>query len=242
MLQDVTIPLADGSTRPGVLSLPETGAGPHPGVVIIHDIYGFRRDTRRHCHRFAEAGYAAIAPNLYGGGRPGCVVETLRAMAREGAPPAVAAARQLLADRPEVDPARIGITGFCMGGGFALLAAADDTYAVAAPFYGVVPKSKERLAGLCPTLAQYGERDIPFRSHAERLSRYLKELGVPHEVLVHPGVGHSFMNKHGALADTVGRLNPLRAAYDAPTEAVAWEKLLAFFEAHMPKASAPAAP
>ena len=81
-----------------------------------------------------------------------------------------------------------------------------------------------------------------YDSFVHNLARYLEELGVVHEVLVHPGVGHSFMNKHGALADTVGRMNPLRAAYDEKTEAVAWEKLLAFFEEHMPKASTPVGP
>jgi carboxymethylenebutenolidase len=205
-------------------------------VVVLHDITGFKPDTRRHCRRFADAGYVAIAPDLYDGGRIGCVVRTvIDSSGRPGKTlPIIAAARAHLAALPEVDAARIGVTGFCMGGGFALLAAADDAYAVAAPFYGNVPEKKERLEGICPTLAQYGERDRPFRSHAARLSRHLEELGVEHEVLVHPGVGHSFMNDHDDWTAPYGKYLPIRAAYDAGTEAIAWEALLAFFAAHMP--------
>lgn len=235
MLEDIQIRLADGHTRPGVLARPE-GEGPFPGVVVLHDITGFKPDTRRHCRRFAEAGYVAIAPDLYDGGSVRCVVRTvLDSSGRPGKTlPIIAATRAHLAALPEVDPTRIGVTGFCMGGGFALLAAADDRYAVAAPFYGNVPEQKERLEGICPTLAQYGERDAPFRSHAERLSRHLEELGVEHEVLVHPGVGHSFMNDHDTWSAPLGKHLPIHAAYDAPTEALAWERLLLFFAAHMP--------
>ncbi|HJL15564.1 MAG TPA: dienelactone hydrolase family protein [Sandaracinaceae bacterium LLY-WYZ-13_1] len=238
MLEDTVVSLPDGGTRPAVLAVPDT-EGAVPGVVIIHDIFGLQPDTRRHCRRFAEAGYAAIAPDLYDGGRVRCVVSTLLAMQRRQgrAYDVIAAARRRLAEHPRLDADRIGITGFCMGGGFALLAAADDAYAVAAPFYGDVPERKERLKNLCPTIAQYGARDASFRSHAERLSKHLEALEIEHEVLIHPGAGHSFMNDHDLLLARVGRHTPMRAAYEPTTEALAWEKLLAFFDAHMPAAS-----
>ena len=217
-----------------------SGAGPFPGVVVIHDLMGMKPDTGRHCRRFAEAGYVAIAPDLFDGGRASCVVRALLDMTgRPGTTmPVLSAVRDHLADRPEVDPKRLGVVGFCMGGGFALLAAADHEYAVAAPFYGAVPPDKERIAGVCPTLAQYGARDLLFRSQARRLSKHLEALGVEHEVIVHEGVGHSFMNDHDTRMAALGPYTPMRAAYDAETEAVAWQKLLAFFDAHMP---APAA-
>ncbi len=237
MPQEVRFPLPDGGSRRGFLALPD-GPGPHPGVIVIHDIFGLTPDSERHCRRFAEAGYAALAPDVYGGG-VGCVVKTLTQLKRgEGAAfDALAAARAFLAERPEVDAARLGVTGFCMGGGFALLVAADHTYAVAAPFYGDVPKRAERLRGLCPTLAQFGETDLMFIGHARRLERHLAELDVPHEVIVYPGIGHSFMNDHGDGAlFALGRFTPMRAAYDAETEAVAWGRLLDFFARHMPAA------
>ena len=127
---------------------------------------------------------------------------------------------------------------FCMGGGFALIAAADQAFAVAAPFYGTVPRSAARLRGICPTIAQYGAKDVAFVPHGRRLSEHLRELGVEHEVLIHEGAGHSFMNQLEGVAAAGGRYTPLRAAYDPDTEAVAWGKLLTFFEQHMPAPSA----
>jgi len=233
--QTVTLEVPGGGARPAALALPE-GDGKGPAVVVVHDVFGLTPDTHRHLERFAKSGYVAIAPDLYDGGRVRCVVETVLGMARDGrgALPAIEAAREMLARHPRVDSRRIAVTGFCMGGGFALLAAADGAYAVAAPFYGAVPRSKERLRNVCPTLAQYGERDAPFRSHAARLARHLESLGVEHEVVTYPDVGHSFMNDHKFALARLGPHGPLRAKYDAPTEAIAWDRLLAFFDQHMP--------
>jgi carboxymethylenebutenolidase len=156
--------------RDAALAIPD-GPGPHPGVVVIHDITGYRRDTRRHCERFAAEGYAAIAPDLYAGGSPACVVQTLISMQsrRGGAHAVIAAARQHLAARDDVDDRRLGVIGFCMGGGFALLAAADDQYAAAAPFYGHVPGRAERLRGICPGLNIVGSDPVrPYRARPAR--------------------------------------------------------------------------
>ena len=233
--EQVTLSVSSGDRRATWIR-PSTGAPPYPAVVIIHDITGHRADTERHCRRFAEAGYAALAPDLYSGGL-GCVVRVLASMRTDSgeAYEVIAAARVWLAQHEQVDAARIGITGFCMGGGFAVVAAADDQYAVAAPFYGATPKDAKRLEGICPTIAQYGQRDTAFLGHGRRLARHLTALDVPHDVVFHDGVGHSFMNDHpGVLSRVAGALPPLYAAYDEETEADAWRRLLAFFDNHLP--------
>lgn len=232
MVDEIEFQTADGVRR-ACVSLPDS-PGPHPGVVVIHDITGFREDTRRHCRRFAEAGYAAIAPDLYDGYAPRCVVHTLASLGRESGPAlgVVESARAWLAGRPEVDATRLGVAGFCMGGGFALLAAADGDYAVCAPFYGTVPRAARRLEGLCPTIAFFGEQDLAFRSHASRLVSHLEALGVDSEVHVLEGVGHSFMNAHPDALFALGRVTPLRARYDEEAERLAWRRLLRFFAAH----------
>lgn len=233
-----TVELSVPGTRDRRASIcrPDDAPSPGRGVVILHDATGLRADTVRHCERFAGEGYTAIAPDLFAGGRPGCVVAVLRSMvSEEGEAYAVIdAARQRLAADPAVDPARIGVVGFCMSGGFALIAAADQTFAVAAPFYGRVPERAERLRGLCPVIAQYGARDVMFAAHAQRLAGHLVALDVPHELVVHEGVGHSFMNAHTDPLFTYGRhFPPLYAGYDEPTEADAWSRLLRFFDAHL---------
>ena len=241
-MQPVEIVCSSRATRQGWLALPSQ-PGPRPAVVVIHDITGMRADTRRHCARFAEEGYVALAPDLYDGGSPRCVVGTLTGMlrGRGEAFDVIRASRELLAARPDVDAARIGVVGFCMGGGFALLAAADDAFAVAAPFYGTVPRSADRLSGLCPTIAQFGAQDLVFRRSARRLKRHLEQLDVPHAWHLREGVGHSFMNDHPDVMFRLSRFGPMRAGYDAETESEAWGAMLAFFSEHL-GASPPAQP
>jgi len=224
-----------GRAFDAAIARPE-GEGPWPAVVVIHDLPGFRQDAHRHCDRFAAAGYVAIAPDLYRGGNIACVVQTLKSMAthKGHAYKVIDGARKAVMARDDVDSNRVAVCGFCMGGGFALLAAADEAYAVAAPFYGAVPRAASRLRGICPTLAQYGTEDVAFVPHGQRLSEHLRELGIEHEVLFHEGAGHGFMNQFDGLVEKVGPYTPLRAAYNPEVEAVAWEKLLAFFETHMP--------
>ena len=236
MIETISIPVTDTRTHKAALALPDAGEPSFPGVVVIHDITGFSADLRRHCQRFADAGYVAIAPDLYHGRSPGCVVKTLSSM-RTGkgfAYEVIDATCKVLAARQDVDANRICVAGFCMGGGFALLAAANQTYAVAAPFYGAVPYKASRLDGLCPTIAQYGAQDTVFLPHAQRLARHLEELGIDHEVHIYDDVGHSFMNQLAGPLARVGRYTPIRAYYDANTEAKAWTKLLDFFDRHMP--------
>ncbi len=220
-----------GRDHDAALALPARGEPPFPGVVVLHDIYGFTRDLKRHCLRFAEAGYAAIAPDIYRGGSVGCMVKTFQSMiSNEGfAFEVIEAAREKLQSRDDVDRDRIGVAGFCMGGGFALIAAADQSFAVAAPFYGAVPKKAARLEGICPTIAQFGALDRVFVPHAKRLARHLEELGVDHEVHIYDNAGHSFMNQLDGKLAPLGRHTPIRAFYDPATEAQAWTRLLEFF-------------
>ncbi len=238
MSESTTIEVG-GRPYDAAIARPE-GNGPWPAVVVIHDLTGFGNDVRRHCDRFAEAGYLALAPDLYRGGNVACVVQTLKSMATEKghAFKVIDAARRAVMERSDVDAESVGVCGFCMGGGFALISAADQSFAVAAPFYGSVPKAASRLRGICPTIAQYGTRDTAFLSHGRRLSEHLQELGVEHEVLFHEGAGHSFANQLEGFSAIGGRYTPLRAEYNADAEAAAWAKLLAFFGKHLPTAAA----
>ncbi len=223
------------------LAVPE-GHGPWPGVVVLHEILGLTDDTRSHADRLARDGYLALAPDLFtAGGARRCLRATFAAM-RSGRGDVfgdIEASRALLAGRDDCTGA-VGVVGFCLGGGFALLAATRG-FDASAPNYGPLPGDVEQaLRGACPIVASYGRRDLPLRGAAAKLGRALERNGVPHDIKVYDGVGHSFMNRHGpapvnALEKVVGYHYDDTAAEDA------WARILHFFAIHLSGRS-PASP
>ena len=202
-------PAADRELR-AYLATPR-GEGPWPGVVVIMDALGLIDDIRLQADRLAAAGYLAFAPDLYSGRGIRCVVATLQA-SRNGKGEAYAnigAARHWLAERDDCI-GRIGIIGFCMGGGFAMLSAPRYDFAAASVNYGEVPREVSRLQRCCPVVASFGKRDPELRGRAERLERALSELGVEHDVKEYPDVGHAFMNRINAGPAHALRAHELR--------------------------------
>jgi carboxymethylenebutenolidase len=215
------------------------GEGPHPGVVVLHESFGLNDDIRRIARRFADAGYAAIAPNLYSHGRRlVCLSRVLMDMTtgrveREVAD--VIAARDALASRADVDEDRVAVAGFCQGGGFALIAGARGGFAAAAVNYGMVPSKASDLDRVCPVVASYGARDrIVGRNMAERLESHLQALGVPHDVKTYDGVGHSFFSQVDGWQGWLARMpSPMAVGYDEEAAEDAWRRMLSFFAEHV---------
>jgi len=209
--------------------------GPHPGVVVIQDLLGLSDDIREQADRLAAAGYLAFAPDLYSGRGVRCVVATLRA-SRSGSGPAyeeIAAARRLLEAREDCT-GRIGIIGFCMGGGFALLCAPHGGFAASSVNYGEVPHdAAERLAGACPVVASYGAQDRGLRGRAARLEQALKTAGVTHDVKEYPQAGHSFLNRFNTGPLLTPLLHVAGVGYDHRAAEDAWRRILEFFAEHL---------
>jgi carboxymethylenebutenolidase len=245
-VQDVAVPLSDGSAMPAALALldrPAAGdsgpSGPRrPAVLVVHEALGLNDDIRRIAARFADAGYVALAPDFLAGlgPRPFCIARFARGIGRvaTGRPyRQLGAAQAWLSERSDVDAARIGVAGFCMGGGFALLYAAAAEVQVVAPFYGAVPKDDAALAGVCPVVASFGGRDRIFGGGGARLAAALDRLGVDHDVVTYPDAGHSFLNEHAGLVSRIEPVLPTRGRFDPAAAEDAWRRTLAFFDRHL---------
>lgn len=206
------------------LALPD-GAGPHPGVVVIHEASGLNDHIRDVCRRFAEHGYAALGVDLFGGrNRVVCMARMfiggVAGNLDHFGVPALKAALGRLADHPQVDAARIGAIGFCLGGSIVLTwGCTDNRLKAIAPYYGAAPKPREAIRRLCPVVGSWPDRDFTTKA-AAILETELTEAGVPHDLKVYPGTKHAFFN------DTL-------RTYDGGAAADSWQRVLAFFQEHV---------
>lgn len=229
---ELSIPTPAGPID-GYLATPE-GPGPHPGVVIIHDILGMTQDARNITDRFARDGYLALSPNLYSrGGGLRCVRRVFSDLfAREGRSfDDVEAARQLLAERDD-STGRIGIAGFCMGGGFALVAASRG-FDASAPYYGQLPRDLSVLDEACPIVASFGGKDFSLRGAAAKLEAKLSSAGVPHDVKEYPGAGHSFANQIDSIPPVNALIKIMGFSYHEEAAEDAWQRVNTFFGEHL---------
>ena len=226
----------DGQDMDLYASVP-SGSGPFSAIVVSQHGGGVDRFIQTICDRFAEAGYAAVAPNLYhrtpdevlnGDPRP-------RPWDVLSDPEIVAdinATVDFLRNHPAISGDKIGITGFCMGGRVAWLGAASNPHIKAlAPYYGgnlmvtwgagEIPPYELAENINCPILFHFGEVDEnPSQDDMRKFDAELDRLGKAHQFYTYPGADHAFM-------DFTGPRHHQEAA-DA-----SWPRTLEFFAAHI---------
>jgi carboxymethylenebutenolidase len=183
----------------GYLSLPASH-GNHPAVIVIQEWWGLNDWVKQQADRFAAQGYVALAPDLYRGkvaGDPNAAHELMRGLAHDRAMADLEAAFNHLATRKDVDASRIGVVGWCMGGGYALdLALSEPRLAATVINYGHLVADPAAVVPLkSPILGNFGGKDmgIPPKD-VEAFEKALKDAGKKSDIKIYPGAGHAFMN------------------------------------------------
>ena len=217
-----TVSYKSGSeTVSGYLALPDS-AGRHPAIVVIHEWWGLNDWVKEQAQKFAQQGYVALAVDLYRGqvaSDPGLAHELSR-VPHDRVLRDLQAAFDYLASRPDVDPAKIGSVGWCMGGGFSLLLAENEPkLAACAVNYGTMPTDPAIIQKIqAPVLGNFGAEDhgiTPDAVHA--FESAMKADGKTIDVKVYDGAGHAFENPNN------------KGGYRPDAAADAWGRMLGFF-------------
>jgi carboxymethylenebutenolidase len=209
----------------GYLAKPP-GYGPFPGLVVIHEWWGINDNIKRESRKLAEAGYVALAVDLFGKSatNPQEATKMVQGLDQKAATAQLLAAAQYLRWRSDVKPDNVGSIGWCFGGAQSLnLALNDSKLAAAVIYYGRLVTDTKQLAKIhAAVLGVFGEDDqsIPM-DQVRAFEKGLTEAKVANQVHTYPGAGHAFANPSGGE-----RYRP-EAAKDA------WAKTMAFLKKHL---------
>ncbi len=198
----------DGEAMRLFVGLPD-GSGPFPALVVIQHQGGVDEFVQDMVKKATSAGYVSVAPDLYHRDPPDCQDDgpTRRGRLRDlTVIKDVNAAVDFLKGHKFVDPERLGIIGFCMGGRISYLsAAANSSFKAAVAYYGgniLVPWGEgpspfDRTGEIhCPILGHFGEEDNnPSPKDMRKLDAELTKHGKDHDFYSYSGAGHGFMNR-----------------------------------------------
>lgn len=226
----------DGQDMDVYASVPSgSGGGPFPAVIVSQHGGGVDQFIRDMADKLAEAGFAAVAPNLFHRFSEEQLANRTGRIQYMSDPDIVAdigATVDWLRAHPAIDGEHIGITGFCMGGRVTWLGAATNPHIKAAvPYYGgnifVTWGAGEQTpfdlaSGIgCPVLFHFGEVDVnPSADDKEKLDAALTGLGVEHHFHTYPGADHAFMDYTGQR-------------YQQEASEASWPRTVEFFAAHL---------
>ncbi|MBD2259590.1 dienelactone hydrolase family protein [Pseudanabaena sp. FACHB-2040] len=209
----------------GYLALPEAGSG--AGVIVLQEWWGLVPHIKSVADRFAQAGFVALAPDLYGGEKttsPDEAGRLMMALNIEKTAQDLENAVDYLLQHDAVVGTKVGVVGFCMGGQLALLAATiSDRIGAAIDFYGIHPNVKLNVSQLrAPVLGLFGDQDtfVPLEA-VEDLVATVRHAGKPIETHLYSGAGHAFFN------------DARPEAYNEAAAADAWVRSLDFFHEHL---------
>ena len=196
--KDVTYKSGDETVK-GILYTP-SGKGPFPALVAIHEYWGLNDWVKEQASKLADQGYVVLAIDLYRGHvatTPDEAHELMRGVPEDRATRDLLAASAYLRSLKQVDPARVGAIGWCMGGGYALdLAIHDPKLAAAVINYGHLATETSTLQQInAPILGIFGGLDKGITpDDVHKFEQQMKALNKSVEVVIFPDAGHAFEN------------------------------------------------
>ena len=226
---EIKFAATDGATVTGYMSRPK-GDGKYPAVIVIHEWRGQNDHIRDVARRLAKAGYVALAPDLLSrlGGTQSfssgeAATEGLYKLGDDIFTKDLTGAVNYLNGQNFVRANKIGVTGFCWGGGRALLfTTRNKGLAASVIYYGENPTNLEDVKNItAPVLGHYGGADERITSGVPQLEAAMKKYGKSFEYKIYPGAPHAFN------ADTSPRSYREEAAKEA------WARTLEFFKKHL---------
>jgi carboxymethylenebutenolidase len=203
------------------------GKGPFPALIVIHEWWGLDDWVKEQASKFADAGYMALAIDLYRGKSTANSEEAhelMRGVPEDRARRDLRAAFDYLKSRKDVKPDRIGSMGWCMGGGYSVdVALEEPTLAADVIHYGHLATDPENLKKInAPVLGIFGAQDkgIP-PEDVKKFEQAMKQQGKQIEIKIYPDAGHAFEN-------------PANKDRYCPEDAAdAWKRTLAFLDSNL---------
>ncbi|MGC9666742.1 dienelactone hydrolase family protein [Planosporangium sp. 12N6] len=218
---------SNGGTSDGYLALPASGAG--PAVIVIQEWWGLVPHIKELADRFAEAGFVALAPDLYHGvhtTEPDEAGKLAMGLAMDRAAKDIAGAAAYLAGRDEVT-GQVGVVGFCMGGSLALWSATLSEHVVAtAGFYPAVPWERmspqwDNYAGKAAVIHCSEEDGTSAAPGIQQAKRAIETAGGEVISYDYPGTHHAFFN------------DDRPEVYNREASALAWARTLEFLRSRL---------
>jgi carboxymethylenebutenolidase len=220
----VEYPDTDGETLMGHLAY-QTGGAPAPAIIVIQEWWGLNDHIKDVANRFAQEGFVALAPDLYHGvatTEPDEARKLVMELDFEEAVNEIGQAIQFLKAQDYVSSEKVGVVGFCMGGGLVLRTAlANKDMGACVVFYGSPLDTDEARQMTVPILTFIGTEDNIPVSEVEKMHNVFNETGLKNEFHVYEGAQHAFFN------DTRPE------AYNASAAIDAWPRTLAWFKENL---------
>lgn len=227
---------ADGTELLGYYAWDDRLKAKRPGVIVVHEWWGLNDYARRRARELAQLGYAALAIDMYGGGKHtehaseamemmhGATIDSKTSYNR------ALAGLELLKAQAEVDPQKIAAIGYCFGGKIVLDMARQgmDLNGVVS-FHGVLatatPAEKGKVKAKVLVLNGDADKFIPATDIAA-IQKEMKDADVDFIFYSYPGAKHAFTSPD---ADRLGQENKMDIAYNAKADKDSWKKMQAFF-------------